>query len=115
MSENNTTQTVKLIRWLSENAAVKHVLCDNCGELSGKECIPVIEKLRERSFYDMIYILLMNNQQDIAIEAAVTKTITDIICGEWERIGNEKMYEIIKTNLTEELSRLAVNGQRSEN
>lgn len=103
MYENIQNETTRLIRWFSENPSARNVLCHNCNDLNGKKCLDIIESLKEGAFYDMIFILLMNNSHDRIISEAVNRTITDIICSEWERIGNEKMYGIIKSNMLKEI------------
>lgn len=102
-SKDILVSTIKLVKWLAVNPKIQSRLCEDYAESSPEECIEIIEILEENAFYDLIVILLMKNQYNLALEQVVTEIVIDKMAKEWERIGMEQMCSDIKEKLKEKI------------
>jgi hypothetical protein len=109
--QNQSDDTIRLVRWLAEHPKIQRRLCEGEYESTPEECLETIEMLAKDSFYDMIFVLLMKNSHDLIIDEALTKMATEKIVNEWERVGTEQMCRDIKERIKEEIKR---NGERGK-
>jgi hypothetical protein len=103
-SKDILNRTIKLVKWLSENPKIQSRLCEDYSESTPEECIEIIDILEENGFYDLIVILLMKNQYNLALEQVVTEIVIDKMTKEWERIGMEQMCSDIKEKIKEKIN-----------
>lgn len=89
-NHKDTHRTSRLIKWLSKNPAIQSRICGEL-DVSPQECIKLIDVLKDNGFYEMAYILLMGNQQDIAIGYAADTLLAELLAKEWGRLGGKKI------------------------
>lgn len=95
--------TIRLVKWLSENPNIMFSLCNIEEEVSPEECLEIIELLEKNAFYDMIFIMIMRNRDNSIMDSAITKMIVDKVIKEWERIGTEQMCRDIKQCIKDQI------------
>ena len=96
-------ETIRLVKWLSENPKIMYSLCDIEAESTPEECLEIIELLEKNEFYDMIFILLMRNRDNNIMDRAITKMVADKVIKEWKRVGTEQICQDIKQYIKDEI------------
>ncbi len=97
-------RTTRMMEWLANHPRIQHRICCEDFGVEPEECIQIIEMLEEKEFYELVYILLLKNEQQIVIADVLEKLKTGAWAREWEKVGNEKMCRDIKEKIRNEMT-----------
>lgn len=103
MEEN---KMARLVKWMGENPAIQAKLCDGGFESDAEDCIALMDMLEEQGFYELIYVLLIKNQQDGVIWGAMDKLLADAWAQRWAQAGNRAMLREIRERIRSEMELL---------
>ncbi len=96
------SRTAEMINWFAKNHYIEWFLIDE-DPVTPEKCIEFIDKLSEKGYYEMIYILLLKNEHERIIGRALRRMRTEILAGKWEETGNSNMCEEIKSRILYEI------------
>lgn len=93
----------RLVEWMGENMEIQAMLCDGGFEADAEDCIALMDMLEEQGFYELIYVLLIKNQQDDVIWGTMEKLLADAWARRWEQAGTRAMLREIRERIRSEM------------
>lgn len=93
----------RLVKWMGVHPEVQAKLCDSGYEAKPAECIEIMDMLEAQGFYELIYVLLIKNQQDWVISGVLEKLLAEAWAQRWETAGNRGMIRELRELISREM------------
>lgn len=98
-----TNKSVEMIKWLSSHNEIQRIICREGYDAELPEYLDIIEELGKQGYYELIYILLVKNQYNVAIDDVVERLLFETLTDQWEKTGNEALCTDIKERIKAEM------------
>ena len=100
MSKERTRQTIKFLKWTEKYPGYWQLICSPGDEHMNLDMMrSLIQKLAEKSFYEIIFVLLEVHKDEPFMKSVKESVMLDLLISEWKNGNKDDIINKLITNL----------------